>query len=107
MAESECLDPGAYQGNVVCALSSNTSLSLTLDVIHWPATCEYISSPVQKYTVHYKMVDNIHSLVTSSCVDSPDSCQKLVSIVLLLWLALDILSLCSSFSLELTECNFL
>ncbi|XP_061176227.1 proto-oncogene tyrosine-protein kinase ROS-like isoform X2 [Saccostrea echinata] len=72
LPSDECLNPEAYSGNLSLARSRNISLTVHLDSVTWPDTCNGISHPATKYIVYYtqsdKQGDSCHS-------NSPD-CKK-------------------------------
>ncbi|XP_060072094.1 proto-oncogene tyrosine-protein kinase ROS-like [Ylistrum balloti] len=49
-----CLDPGPYNGSIVMVRHSNSSLTILLEEVGWPAECETISHPNTRYTVFFK-----------------------------------------------------
>jgi hypothetical protein len=51
---TECLDPTAYKGQIGMAHNTDQSITLELQPIVWPSSCQGISHPDTKYTIYYK-----------------------------------------------------
>ncbi|XP_021360876.1 proto-oncogene tyrosine-protein kinase ROS-like isoform X2 [Mizuhopecten yessoensis] len=50
----DCLDPGPYNGSIVMVRHTNSSLSILLEEVGWPAECDTISHPNTRYTVFFR-----------------------------------------------------
>ncbi|XP_048766735.2 proto-oncogene tyrosine-protein kinase ROS-like isoform X2 [Ostrea edulis] len=57
LPSDECLNPEAYNGNLSLTRSSNVSLTVHLDSVQWPDSCNGVSHPATKYIVYYRQTD--------------------------------------------------
>jgi len=70
---SECLDVSPYADPVTVLTHTNTSAQVSLTPVTWPDACSDMSHPAVKYTVFYKVLDDMNPW--SDCSDTRMPCQ--------------------------------
>ncbi|KAL5011108.1 hypothetical protein ScPMuIL_013413 [Solemya velum] len=73
LPDSMCLDPGTNNGTVTYVDGTNSSITVRLNKVTWPAECRGISQPSTKYNVYYRKVSA--SGTENNCGVSGDSCM--------------------------------
>ncbi|KAL8573555.1 hypothetical protein ACOMHN_047826 [Nucella lapillus] len=76
LPDSECLDPGAYNGQVETSHLGNTSVHLRLQPVQRPPQCGPISTPQDKFTVYYRRADTHTTAQFLDCSSAPEECFR-------------------------------